>query len=212
MGPASAAHSSDAGGVVKDNQRKGKGLQAGHRVLEVDVELVVVHLAHEETDLVVGTVLGVQLDVLARGHRGAPLEVELVHIARRVPLGLAVLERDKVAPPLRVLVALGEPVLPHPRRPHEDRLALGVDAWHDDLHRAGVAVAQRVDEVDVEQLAAQHALLLSLGRRAVVVQRVLLSLAVGAHLADERVGRGSLAALRLLLVERDGVVAALRRD
>mmetsp|Transcript_19686 Transcript_19686/g.49653 ORF Transcript_19686/g.49653 Transcript_19686/m.49653 type:complete len:247 (-) Transcript_19686:1825-2565(-) len=93
--------------------------------------------------------------------------------------------------------------------PHHDGLALGVDTRHDHLHGARVAVAQRVDEVDVEQLAAQRALLLGLGRRAVVVERVLHRLPIGAHLADERVGRAPLAALGLLLVERDRVVAAL---
>jgi len=48
--------------------------------------------------------------------------------------------------------------------------------------RVRVRVRVRVDEVDVEQLAAQRALLLGLGRRAVVVERVLHRLPIGAHL------------------------------
>ena len=48
----------DAGRVIEDDQREGEGLQARHRVLEVDVELVVVDLAHKEADVVVGAVLG----------------------------------------------------------------------------------------------------------------------------------------------------------
>ena len=44
--------------VVEDDEREREGLQRREGVLEVDVELVVVDLAHQEADVVVGAVLG----------------------------------------------------------------------------------------------------------------------------------------------------------
>ena len=126
---------------------------------------------------------GVKLNVFARRERGAALKVKLVHVGGRIPLGFAVLEQHK---PIH-LIALEPFRKPVARAAGADShgVALLVHCRHHHLHSAWVAIAQRVQKVYVEELAAKLGLPTFFAIRigAIIVQGVLDRFAVGSHLA-----------------------------